>query len=223
MSAWDRMAPRDRRALLIGGLLVVPVLFFSLVVRPMVRTVGETRERVREQRELLARERGLVAQASAYPARLRRADAALRAEAPRLFRGIDGLAAAAALEEYVSAAAERSRVSIQQSESRDGEEVGEAVRRLQVDLRGEGDLRGILSLLRALDSGARLVHVEQLAIEARAAADAPLSFSFTAIGYAMTFEPTDGPDGEGSAESAASTDSLVPLGTEQVAVDEEER
>lgn len=221
--SWSTMSPRDRRALAIGGALLVPALLFALVVRPLAGGVGETRERVREQRELLARERGLVAEAPRYPARLRRAEAALRAEAPRLFRGIDGLAAASALEEYVSDAAERNRVSVRQSESRDGETVAEGITALQVDLQGEGDLRGILSLLRALDSGPRLVRVEQLAIEARGAGDnAPLSFNLTAIGYAMSMDAADeGADASasaGSAPTAVSTDSVIPAAMEEVQV-----
>lgn len=212
MSRWSGMSPRDRRALALGGALVVPALCFALVVRPLAGGVGEVRERVREQRELLARERGLVAQAGEYPARLRRAESALRAEGPRLFRGIDGLAAASALEEYVSDAAERSRVSVRQSESRDGEAVGEGITALQVDMQGEGDLRGILSLLRTLDSGARLVRVEQLAIEARGATEnAPLSFSLTAIGYTMSMDAD--PASSGSTGSSGSADSLVSAGT----------
>ncbi|HEX6369722.1 MAG TPA: type II secretion system protein GspM [Longimicrobium sp.] len=208
MSAWSQMSPRDRRALTLGGAVLVPALLFALVVRPLAGGVDETRERVREQRELLARERGLVAQAAEYPSRLRRAEAALRAEGPRLFRGIDGLAAASALEEYVSDAADRNRVSVRQSESRDGEPVGEGITALQVDLQGEGDLRGILSLLRALDAGTRLVRVEQLAIQARGAGeDAPLSFSLTAVGYAMSVEDVDdSPAADGTPSGSAPAD-----------------
>lgn len=202
------MNPRDRRALVLGGAVLVPALLFALVVRPLTGSLGEVREQTRMERELLAREMGLLAQAGQYPARLDSARAALRAEAPRLFRGVDGLAAASALENYVGEKAEAARVLVRRSESREGGAEGAGLLSLQVDLQGEGDLQALLTFLRALDTGRRMVRVDRLAVERREGAGpetAPLSFTLTVVGYAMGVASASGDSataaGGGSDES----------------------
>ena len=187
MSFLSSLSARDRRALLLGGGIVAAAGVFAAL-----RSGGEpggVREAIRTERAALARERGLVLQAGAFASALTAERERMNELSPRLFRGEDALAAASAVEAYVLDAAERSRVAVRQSESRDAGGAGEGIAALQVDLRGESDLRGVLSLVRALDSGARLVRVERLSIE-RTAAGAPggperLDFVLTAYGYAQ--------------------------------------
>jgi hypothetical protein len=186
MSFLASMSARDRRALLLGGGIVAAAGLFAAL-----RGGGEpggVRAAIRTERAALARERGLVLQAGAFASALTAERERMNELSPRLVRGEDARAAASAVETYVLDAAERSRVAVRQSESRDAGGAGEGITALQVDLRGESDLRGVLSLVRALDSGARLVRVERLSIE-RAATGAPgdperLDFVLTAFGYA---------------------------------------
>ncbi|HEX2202758.1 MAG TPA: type II secretion system protein GspM [Longimicrobium sp.] len=202
------MSPRDRRALVLGGAVLVPALLFALVVRPLAGSLGEVRERTRMERELLAREMGLLRQAGEFPARLDSARAALRAEAPRLFRGVDGLAAASALENYVGEKAEASRVLVRRSESREGGAEGSGLLSLQVDLQGEGDLQALLTLLRGLDTGTRLVRVDRLSVERREAAGpetAPLSFTLTVVGYTLGV-PSSAADSTASSDDSADSE-----------------
>ena len=208
------MNPRDRRALVLGGAVLVPALLFALVVRPLAGSLGEVREQARMERELLAREMGLLAQAGEYPARLDSARAALRSEAPRLFRGVDGLAAASALENYVGEKAEAARVLVRRSESREGGAEGAGLLSLQVDLQGEGDLQALLTFLRGLDTGRRMVRVDRLAVERREGAGpetAPLSFTLTVVGYAMGVASAAGDSA--SAAGGGSEDSADSAGT----------
>jgi hypothetical protein len=216
MSFLSSMSARDRRALVIGGGIVAAAVAFAAL-----RGGGEpggVRHAIRTEREALARERGLVLQAGAFAHALTAERERLNELSPRLFRGEDALAAASAVEAYVLDAAERSRVAVRQSESRDAGGAGEGITALQVDLRGESDLRGVLSLVRALDSGARLVRVERLAIE-RTAAGAPgdperLDFVLTAFGYAQALRADTASASAASADSAdgASSDAAREAG-----------
>ncbi|HEX6913237.1 MAG TPA: GspMb/PilO family protein [Longimicrobium sp.] len=208
MSFLSSMTTRDRRALLLGGGIVILSLLFVAVRRG--GEPGGVKEAIRTERAALARERGLVLQAGAFASALTAERERLNELSPRLFRGEDALAAASAVETYVLDAAERSRVAVRQSESRDAGPAGEGLTSLQVDLRGESDLRGVLSLVRALDSGARLVRVERLSIE-RAATGAPgdpekLDFVLTAFGYAQGVRADTAPSASAERDSIAGAD-----------------
>ena len=184
------LSPRDRRALTLGAVLGLPVLLFTLVVRPAIASYGETREQTRVQRALLADELALAQQIRRYPVLVREAQASLRREAPRLFANAGGGGPAAAFEEYVADRAETSRVRLEQSQGREEGDAAEGVLALGVEVQGTGDLAGILGFLRSLDTGPRLVRVERLALERRATyADAPgaaaLSFSASLRAYSL--------------------------------------
>lgn len=197
-----RLGSRDRRALTIGAALLLPALLFVLVVQPYLRALSGVRDEVGRQRELLARELGLVAEARLYPEVLDSVEVGIRAESPRLFGGRDPLAATADLADYVGESAALSRILVERSETREPEAAGEELVALRVELQAAGDLQGILTFLRRLERGDRLVRVERVAIEqARAYGGDPeaerLSLAATIQGY--TLAP------EGGAPAADST------------------
>ena len=184
------LSPRDRRALTIGAALGIPVLLFSLVLRPAFTSYSETRERTRVQRALLANDLAQARQVRGYPALLKGAEVSLRREAPRLFRDQAGGGPAAAFEEYVADRAEQSRVRLEQSQGREEDAAAEGVQGLDVEVQGTGDLAAILGFIRTLDTGPKLVRVERLAIEGRAggmdaSGSTPLSFSATLRGFSL--------------------------------------
>ena len=184
------LSPRDRRALTLGVLLGIPVLLFTLVLRPAFSSYAETRERTRVQRALLADELALARQVARYPVLLKNAEVSLRREAPRLFANRGGGGPAAAFEEYVADRAELSRVRLEQSQGREDGDSAEGVLGLAVEVQGAGDLTAILGFLRSLDTGAKLVRVERLAIERRSGYEAapgssPLSFSASLRGFSL--------------------------------------
>jgi hypothetical protein len=182
-----RLNPRDRRAVLVGGALLVPALFFTLVGSPYLDALTERRARLFADRELLARELALVADARHYLRALSTVEDSLRSGAPRLFPGPDEISAAAALEAYVGEAAGRSRVLLRQSQSRSAGPGADGLLTLEADIRGTGDLRGVLAFLHALETGAKLVHVDQLSIDMGQGArpEHALSFGATVRGYAL--------------------------------------
>ena len=184
--------PRDRRALIVALLVVVPVLLFRVVVSPYMQVLSDIHNRVEVQRDLLLRELTVLEEAPAYPALTRDAAAALRVEAARLFSGPGELAASAALVNYVSVESRRHRVLIRQSETRRAQPTGEGVLTLEITVRGMSDLEGLLGFLEALDQGPRLVRVEQIAIQraqqvriGTARDEEILNFNAVISGYAL--------------------------------------
>lgn len=185
------LSSRDRRALRLGALLVAPVLAWNMAAKPYIAALRSTREDVRVQRDLLARELDLLAAARRYPSALTHAEQSLASAASRMFTGPDDVSATAALAHYVSDQARKARVVVQQVETRNSEQIGHGLAGLDMSLRAEGDVEGIVTLLRRLESGSKLVRVEQITVErgpTRADAGSPeaeaLSIAATIRGYA---------------------------------------
>jgi len=188
-----RLSPRDRHALTVGAALLAAALVVRVVVMPSIQLAADLRIRIERERDLLAREHAVVAEARAYPARMPAAERALLDEAPRLFGGADLATSSATLVNYVSTRALAHRVFVQQSASRPPTAVASGVARLQVELRAVGDLEGVLALLRDLESGPKLLTVERIALsqaERLNLGEAPrdeevLGLSATVSGYAL--------------------------------------
>jgi hypothetical protein len=162
-------------------------------VQPYLRTLSDARARVERERDLLHRERELLAEVKHYPAWIPTAERSLLDEAPRLFAGPELATASATLVNYVSTRAISHRVFVQQSATRAPTQAASGVVRLQVDLRAVGDLEGILSLLRDLEAGAKLLTVDSLTIahaervgnETSSRDEEVLVVSATISGYAL--------------------------------------
>jgi hypothetical protein len=169
------LSPRDRRAVVAGLLLVAPALAWSRGALPWLRAVGDAREALAAERALLDRELRLLAGAERYPAAFQVGAERLLAEAPRLVGGADDGAASAALSGYVRTAAQEARVHLTRVEPAPSTDAGAGITALPLEVRGESDLEGILTLLHLLETGPKLVHVTALALEApeRRAAAAP--------------------------------------------------
>lgn len=161
MTRWT-LSARDRKAVTLGSLVLVPALGFSLVVRPFLRARRELREQVREQRELLSREVDLVASAHALPAALDAAARALASQQGRLLPGHDALSASAALVSLIGDEARRQGVLLEAIESKPPEPVAGGLVAVPIEVHGRGDLEGLLRWLEALETGPRLLRVQQL-------------------------------------------------------------
>jgi type II secretory pathway component PulM len=164
-TAWTRLAPRDRRALRLGGAVVAAVGLYTLVLAPYGRALAEARSRLTAQRELLARESALLAAAARFPAARAGLRVRLRSQTPRLFEAPDSLTAAAALAQYVAERAEDAGVVVDERDTRVGDPAGEGLATLEATVRGRGDLEGVLLFLRELEHGPKLVRVVRLDIE----------------------------------------------------------
>jgi hypothetical protein len=165
----------------------------SFVVRPYLNALDAVRDQITRERDLLSREEILLGDVHRYPPRFESLRTALLGEAPRLFAGDNLDAASAALANQVTAVALTHRVFVQQSETRSPEAAGDGVVRLEIELRAVGDLEGILSFLRALESGPKLLDVKRIVITTAERLNAGaseeeevLGVSATVSGYALT-------------------------------------
>ena len=157
------LRPQDRRALILGGIALALMLGWTRVVRPTLAQLRERERAVTAQRDLLARERALLAAAPTLPALQRAAERALAAETPRLFAG-DSVGATAELTAYVADVAGESDVRLTSVEAR-APSAERGVMRLLVDARGEGAWSDVLGFVAALESSEQLADVRSVRIE----------------------------------------------------------
>src|SRR5687767_4884800 len=68
--SFSSMSDRDRRAIRLGALLLVPGLLYVAAVKPYFAALSDTRDRVETERRLLDREMALLQEKAALPAAL---------------------------------------------------------------------------------------------------------------------------------------------------------
>ena len=186
------LSQRDRRALLWGGGIAAAALVFAFGVKPYFRALRETRDELTTQRELLGRERAVLAAANKLPVALQQSRGTLADYSTPLFDGQDELSATSDLSDEISKAALTSRVLVQGLETRKAEALNDGIVALAVDFRAEGDFEGVLHFLNSVERGNKLIHVSSLAIQRMDRPVAPgvpdtevLSVNGTATGYGV--------------------------------------
>jgi hypothetical protein len=158
------MSPKDRRAIILGAVLVLPALIFIYGVRPYRAALESTRDELETARVALSREKAAVAATSASPGSQRMADSALIIVTPRLFEGRDDAIASAQMAAYLGSIARRSRVLMQDANTRPSTTSPEGIRTLRVEVRAESDIQGVATFLQNLETGQKLVRVDRLEI-----------------------------------------------------------
>ena len=192
---WSTMSTRDRRAVLLGGVVLLPALLFIWVLRPYQAALADARDQLATERATLSRERAAIATARQNPQLHHLADSAMRAMRPRLFEGRDDVMASAELASYLGEVAGRTRVWLQDASTRPAPAsaalaASDGVRTLRVDLRAESDLQGALRFLQALESGDKLIRIDRLDISRTVRSDEAeaetLTIAATVTGFAVT-------------------------------------
>lgn len=159
---WNSLSPRERRTVIVGGLIAGAGLFFVWGVRPYEAALGDAREALAVESAALARERAVVASARQNPRLLQLTDSAMQAARPRLFEGKDDVMASAELASYLGDVARHARVWMQDAATRPATAGPAGTRALRVEIRAESDLLGTLLFLQALERGEKLVRVDRL-------------------------------------------------------------
>lgn len=159
---WNALSARERRTVVVGGLVAGLGLLFVWGVRPYLAALADAREALSVESAALARERAAVASARQNPRLLQLTDSAMRAARPRLFQGKDDVMASAELASYLGDVAKRTRVWLQDAATRPAVAGPDGTRELHVEMRAESDLLGALLFLQALERGEKLVRVDRL-------------------------------------------------------------
>lgn len=197
---WVALSKRERRALIIGALIAVPIVGWGVGARPYMSTLGEMKSRLANERQLLARELGVLEAAGDYPEELRRSGRALLQASSRLMGGGKPGLASANFARYLQAVAQEERVLLSRVDPKPAEPAGTGLLSLTLMVRGESDLEGVMRFLQSLESGPKLVRLENLRIQS-AGGGLPsqemeiLSFDFVATAYMLVEEqkqPTEG-------------------------------
>jgi hypothetical protein len=163
-----RISQRDRRALLLGAAVLLPVLLWLFALRPYRDALVEARDRLAQERALLQREEALVAAAPSLPAALEAAAAEAKRAEMRLVRAANAPLAEEEVTRYLEDIAGLSRVLLQEMrgvEPERGAVVPEGARVVRLALRGESDLQGVLTFLHRVEESPLLLRVSQLSIE----------------------------------------------------------
>ena len=186
---WSTMSSRDRRAVKLGAIILLPALLFIWGVRPYRAALADARDQLATERATLARERAAIETARQNPQLQHVADSAMRAMRPRLFEGKDDVMASAELASYLGEVASDTRVWLQDASTRPSLSPTDGVRTLRVDIRGESDLLGALMFLQALERGQKLVRVDRLDISRSARSEdedvETLTIAATISGFAV--------------------------------------
>jgi len=184
------MSASDRRALMLGALVIVPSLFFVFGVKPYLAALSDVRQQLAVEREAYAREAAAVSAAELNPRMQHVADSTMQAMAPRLFGGPDDVMASAEVATWLGGVARASHVWLQDASTRPATALDGGVRALHVEIRGESDLRGILGFVSSLEHGDKFISVQRLDISTQPGrADQPgtetLALSASIVGYAI--------------------------------------
>lgn len=155
---------RDKRILRLAAYILVPSLGYVYGVKPYLASMESMRDQVVTEHDALARERVLIAAHAENPDGQRASDAAVLKATPLLFTGRDDIIASAELATYVTQVAQKARVNLLQAGTRPTVVSATGVRMLRIEIRGESDLQGILTLLNMLETGTKLVRFEKLDI-----------------------------------------------------------
>lgn len=173
-SRLSRLGERDRRALLLGAAVLLPVVAWTGAVRPYLSALGDTRDRLAAERGMLAREEGLLALAVQLPADLVAAERTAAAATERLLRASNRPLAEAALTAALENVASSSRVLLQQVrgvEAPGGSDPPAGVLPVQVAVQGESDVAGLTRFLHRIEASPLLMRVRALDVRPRAGAD----------------------------------------------------
>lgn len=184
------LAPRERRVIMWGALVLLPVALIRLGVMPYRAALAEARDNLSVERDALSRERGAVLTAQRNPALQQMTDSVRGMMEPRLFEGTDDVMASSELAAYVGDLARGHHVWVQDAATRTATSTTPGVRTLHVEIRGESDLRGIMNFLDAIERGDKLVRVERLDISRGLSGPGneqaeTLIIAATVAGYAM--------------------------------------
>ncbi|MCH8810663.1 MAG: hypothetical protein IID07_02445 [Gemmatimonadetes bacterium] len=168
LRALDRLAPGDRRAVLLGLGVMVSAVVIIFGVRPSYRALTDARERLAVERGVLARELQLLESAAVLPKHIEEALRKTAAVDLRLLEAPSRILAEGQLTDLLESSAVLSRVLLREIESiapARGTEPPPGTEALRLSVSGESDLEGVLTFLDALESGLLLIRVTGLALE----------------------------------------------------------
>ena len=159
------MTPRDRRAVIVAGGVILGAVLLLRVLPAGVRAATRLRTRASESLSTVARVRGVLRQGSAVHDSLTHVLNAIVALAPRLVDGQSSAEAQATLAGLVNAAAGRHGLRVGGLDPLPDSMVGVFVR-VALHATLEGDGRGLVRFVRAVETGDPVLTIPALVVTA---------------------------------------------------------
>ena len=159
------LSAKDRRALRLLLLVILPAFAFAFGARGFVRALGGRGEQTGQQLDLLAREQAAVADAPTLASRTRDVTRRLNERSASLLIGAPRVALVSELTDRVRSIARQQEVLVTQLSELPSDSLGDGWSTLRVSVRGESDLAGIARLLRAIERDRAQLRVARLLIE----------------------------------------------------------
>ncbi|HUE95599.1 MAG TPA: type II secretion system protein GspM [Longimicrobiaceae bacterium] len=153
------LSDRDRRALSLGGLIVIPIVGWFAFVQPYLRTVEHWNDRLASERGLLEREQALLDAAPRMGGLIKATRADVRQWDERVLRAPNTALAEAEVTALLESTARRNRVLLQEVGATavpGGGSEPAGLHRIRMSVRGESDFEGVLGFLGALEQNSLL-------------------------------------------------------------------
>jgi hypothetical protein len=208
------LAPRDRRAVIAGALVLVPALLWVGAVRPYYAAMDGLRQRADAELALLQREQALIAGHGAAGTGSAAADRAERATL-RLVSAANVPLAEAEVTTFLQELARLSRVLLQELRGVDPRSAGSArraapespepLRPIRLVVRGESDLEGVLTFLQRVEQSPLLMRVTGLTVEPQRESRGAERREDGAITFILHLEAFAQPDIEGAPAAEGGT------------------
>jgi len=160
------MTPRDRRAMLVGGLTIAGAVLGLRVLPWAVRRETEASAVLRERATLLARTRDEMASLPMLRDSAAVLSQALIALAPQVLSGSTPAEAGADLSGRMNLAASRAPAKVERLDPLPDSSGDGRLGRVRVHAALETDVRGLIALIRSIDVGDAVLKLDELRVEA---------------------------------------------------------
>jgi type II secretion system (T2SS) protein M len=181
-----QLQTRDRRALGIAAFAVVAGLAFRFGAIPYIAKHAELRAELQMQRDLYAREAGLIEGVELIDTAVRQSADYLTRNANRVFvADLDANLTASEVQSYVDRIVHIAGVTVSQMDVQAADSLNRGLSRVGLRVRGQGDFEGVMALLDAVQTGPRLLEIQELSVQPPPGASTLSGFDYQALDYAI--------------------------------------
>lgn len=159
-----KLAKRDKRAILLGGILIALYLLIFHLVMPVYEAQADVATNFERETKFLEKAMHTLQQKDAYVAQLDDINTVLGEYEDRLLSSRDSSSAAVELEEIVRAAAAENRISLTKTSPLPEKKIGERYSKVTLQLNVDGDMTATTGFLYSLSSHHKFLLVEDFAI-----------------------------------------------------------
>jgi hypothetical protein len=161
------LSPRDRRAIMIGAVVLVPALTWSVLVQPYRSTLEDLQDRLAAELALWEREQAVVREASSLSDRIETTRLEITRLEMRLVRADNPALAETEITARLERLARTSRVLLKEVRSIPASprlSTPAGVVPLFLSVSGESDFQGVLDFLRGIEQDHLLLGIDEVSV-----------------------------------------------------------